>query len=76
MVLLRKVAGAGRQRRFAGLFHAITPEVADVEPTSDKRTLWDLPGPTAWPIVGNFGAYIKKENAGKLHHMLVSWLRF
>lgn len=38
------------------------------------KTFRDLNGPPAWPLLGNFIMYIKKENRGRLHEALVSTL--
>ena len=31
------------------------------------KTVKDMNGPYPWPVIGNFYAYVKKENRGKLH---------
>jgi len=67
------------RRRPTGLEDAETSSGCPVNTTSrpadctaDVKPMHQLPGPTGWPIVGNFLTYLKKENQGKMHEVQVS----
>ncbi len=48
------------------------PALSAAETTIPKvKEMKELNGPPAWPIIGNFHAYIKKENQGRLHEVQV-----
>ena len=57
--------------------------VADVPetPTTNhesvsQKTIADLPGPTAYPVVGSAFEYYRKPNRGKMHEVQVSYFLY
>ncbi len=65
------------RRHFGEVMHATetpTPTTVNTPTTTrDKvRPLSAMKGPIAWPLVGNFWAYVKKENRGRLHEFMAS----
>lgn len=65
-----------RVRRIVDALHdtaSLTAATSASAPTTAKpKTINDMTGPPAWPVVGNFLLYIKKENRGRLHEAMVS----
>ncbi len=55
--------------------HAAPLRAAETTTVPHIREMRELNGPPAWPIIGNFHAYIKKENQGRLHEVQVGKIK-
>ncbi len=55
--------------------HATPLRAAEATTVPLVKEMRELNGPPAWPIIGNFHAYIKKENQGRLHEVQVGKIK-
>lgn len=54
-------------------YDPISMPIEEKAEATEARSMMELPGPTGWPVVGNFLTYVTKKNKGKMHLIQASF---